>query len=215
MSGREFVYRQSQLVLLNTGAAVLGTGILKHFLPGGTHRSVHSGYENASKMLATFMSNKGGRMQLSTDQMRDLLTNDRGASLVRRIDTNNIREYVESHYSEIRGKKLVSTDIMEWVATSKDWHNALNGFRVWVSVDHIKCTDANGSALFWLDATVHLEDVYDWDFNKDAVGAIGVVDRHNAMLHRYGVAREFEIRGEYTEGDIWLKGQRKLERNSD
>ncbi len=91
-----------------------------------------------------------------------------------------------------------------------DWHSALGNFRVWVSVNNIKCKIVRNAPQFSFDATAHLEDTYDWDVGSDNPGGIGLRDKHLAMLHRYGAARQFEIRGNYTEHDQWRKGEKRV-----
>ena len=53
----------------------------------------------------------------------------------------------------------------------------------------------------------YFRDIYDWELNNGLAGGF-VSDREKALLHRYGVAREFEMNGRHFIHVEWEKGQR-------
>ena len=50
-------------------------------------------------------------------------------------------------------------------------------------------------------------DVYDWELDNGLGGGF-VSDREMALLHRYGVAKEYEMIGSQTLHIKWSRGQR-------
>ena len=58
-----------------------------------------------------------------------------------------------------------------------------------------------------MDWTFNFRDVYDWDMNN-GLGGGWVSDREMGLLHRYGVAREYEMVGSQTISIKWERGER-------
>lgn len=54
---------------------------------------------------------------------------------------------------------------------------------------------------------INFRDVYDWDMNN-GLGGGWVSDREMGLLHRYGVAREYEMVGSQTISIKWERGER-------
>ncbi len=83
-----------------------------------------------------------------------------------------------------------------------NWLYAVGRYRTW----------ARGSASrnckkYQLNWSFNFRDNYDWDLNNGLKGGL-VTDREMALLHRWGVAREYEMVGEQTVVISWTKGQR-------
>jgi hypothetical protein len=89
-----------------------------------------------------------------------------------------------------------------------NWLYAVGGYRTWAkgTAKH-DCND--NYELQW---SFNFRDNYDWKLNNGldvtVFGIMIVSDREMALLHRYGVAREYEMIGEQKVVVKWKKGQR-------
>ena len=52
----------------------------------------------------------------------------------------------------------------------------------------------------------YFRDIYDWELDNGAGGGL-VTDREMALLHRYGLAREYEMNGRQFINVDWNMGQ--------
>lgn len=85
---------------------------------------------------------------------------------------------------------------------SKDWWYTLGTADGWMTAIVTK-TDNNFSAF----VNYYLRDFYDWEAGSQSRGGL-VDDGEMAELHTYGLAKEFEIEGNYKIKLEWTKGQR-------
>jgi hypothetical protein len=59
-----------------------------------------------------------------------------------------------------------------------------------------------------MDWTFNFRDIYDWGLDDNGLGGGLVSDREMALLHRFGVAKEYEMTGSQTLHIKWKRGQR-------
>lgn len=82
-----------------------------------------------------------------------------------------------------------------------NWLYAVGRYSTWARASVVKC--GNSFSMNW---HFYFRDIYDWELNNNLRGGL-VTDREMAMLHRYGLAREYEMNGRHFIHVEWKKGQ--------
>lgn len=122
------------------------------------------------------------------------------AHLIRELnDAMNYAEQLAGSYGKVT---MVTTQEASASNGSGNWLFAVGRYRTWAVADVVACGDK-----YYMDCTFNFRDVYDWDMNN-GLGGGWASDREMGLLHRYGVAREYEMVGSQTISIKWERGER-------
>lgn len=183
----------------NSMSAPSGTWIIrvraKLTVWGGSWRSM----PDASRHLQHFLDNSGTPLEIRFREM------NREGSLARAHLERELRDALS--YAE----KLATSDGNFIMVTPSEtgsrndtgnWLFAVGQYTTWARASVVKC--GNSFSMNW---HFYFRDIYDWELNNGLRGGL-VSDREMALLHRYGIAREYEMNGRQFIRVEWKKGQR-------
>ena len=154
---------------------------------------------DAAAHLRHFLNNSGTEYAIRFSQMNSDSA-DAKAHLIREL--NDALIYAERLANSSRNFSMVTTREASASNRSGNWLYAVGRYRTWAVAE----VDACGNN-YHMDWTFNFRDVYDWELDNGLGGGF-VSDREMALLHRYGVAKEYEMIGSQTLHIKWSRGQR-------
>ena len=98
--------------------------------------------------------------------------------------------------------KIVTTREEPSTNIEGNWLFAVGLYRTWAKGNLKKC-----GKKYELDWSFNFRDNYDWSMTNNLRAGF-VTDREMALLHRYGVAKEYEMVGEHRVNIVWEFGER-------
>ena len=154
---------------------------------------------DASRHMQHFLDNSGTPLEIRFREM------NRESRLARAHLEQELRDALS--YAE----KLATSDGHFIMVTPSEtgsrndtgnWLFAVGQYTTWARASVVKC--GNSFSMNW---HFYFRDVYDWELNNGLQGGL-LSDREMALLHRYGIAREYEMNGRQFIRVEWKKGQR-------
>ena len=158
-----------------------------------------SSMPDASRHLQHFLDNSGTPLEIRFREM------NRESGLARAHLERELRDAFS--YAE----KLAVSDGRFVMVTSSEtgsqndagnWLFAVGQYTTWARASVVKCGKS-----FSMNWHFYFRDIYDWELDNGLRGGL-VSDREMALLHRYGIAREYEMNGKQFMHVEWKKGQR-------
>jgi len=182
----------------NTMAAPSGTWMIrvraKLTVWGGSWRSM----PDASRHLQHFLSNSGTPLNIRFREMN------------RESDSARVHLERELRDAITYAEKLAKSDGRFIMVTPSEtanlnnegnWLYAVGRYTTWARASVVKCGEK-----FSMNWHFYFRDIYDWELDNGAGGGL-VTDREMALLHRYGLAREYEMNGRQFINVDWNMGQ--------
>ena len=162
---------------------------------GGSLRSM----PDASRHLQHFLDNTGTPLDVRFREM------NRESRLAREHLERELRDallYAERIATADGSFVMVTPSETGSRNETGNWLFAVGQYTTWARASVVKC--GNSFSMNW---HFYFRDIYDWELNNGLRGGL-VSDHEMALLHRYGIAREYEMNGRQFIHAEWEKGQR-------
>ena len=182
----------------NTMAAPSGTWMVrvraKLTVWGGSWRSM----PDASRHLQHFLNNSGTPLNV---RFREMNRESGSAKMHLERELRDAITYAEKLANSDGGFIMVTPSETGTLNSEGNWLYAVGRYTTWARASVVKCGEK-----FSMNWHFYFRDIYDWELDNGAGGGL-VTDREMALLHRYGLAREYEMNGRQFISVDWEKGQ--------
>ncbi len=156
-------------------------------------------WPDAAAHLRHFLDNSGTTYTINFQKMNNESVNAKNHLMK---ELNCALTYAEK-LADPRGMvSMVTTEEDSAKNSDGNWLYAVGKYSTWAVGDVFVCDDK-----YYMIWEFHFRDVYDWKMDSGLRGGL-VTDREMALLHRYGVAKEYEMVGVQEMRIMWTRGQR-------
>ncbi len=154
---------------------------------------------DAVRHMAHFLNNTGQDLHISLERFIGETRGGKKASSIELEEAMAFAESLADGTHPITSRS--TTDSYVTPGDNPNWFFAVGGFQLWGKGTVKVCGDN-----FVLNLTLNFFDRYNWDTGKDVFG-IPVDENLQPLVHE-GIAREYNVRGEYTTTVRWKRGYR-------
>jgi hypothetical protein len=163
-----------------------------------------SGYKNAAALLKHFADNTGTQFTVDFEAMNrenrrayDNMVSELNEALA-------AAEQIAAGLTVAQQVRIVTSreTVQRPVRDGSDWEYAISGYRTWAR----GTVTSGGDGGYFLEWEFNLRDNYDFGTKKLPAGLVS--DDEMEQMNRWGLAREFEVRGTQKLIIAWTKGQR-------
>lgn len=161
---------------------------------GGSLRSM----PDASRHLQHFLDNSGTPLEI---RFREMNRESGSAKMHLERELRDAITYAEKLANSDGRFIMVTPSETGNLNSEGNWLYAVGRYTTWARASVVKCGEK-----FSMNWHFYFRDIYDWELDNGAGGGL-VTDREMALLHRYGLAREYEMNGRQFINVDWEKGQ--------